>query len=185
MTCIVGYIDQETKEVIIGADSAGVSGLDITVRKDKKVFRVGDFVIGCTSSFRMLQLLNFSFKPPKNYEKEVYEYMCTDFVDAVRDCFKKGGYLQKFKDGDEKGGFFIVGYKGRLFTIQCDFQVSETLRGYDAIGCGDLYALGSIYTSCTSNKQEKDKEKLVLKALKTASYFSAGVCEPFHIIKNK
>ena len=51
MTCIVGLIDG--RRVWMGGDSAGVSGLDITVRADAKVFRNGDFLIGFTSSFRM------------------------------------------------------------------------------------------------------------------------------------
>lgn len=49
MTCIVGYFDKKTKKVTIGGDSAGVSGLHITIRKDPKVFRVGEFIIGCTA----------------------------------------------------------------------------------------------------------------------------------------
>ena len=57
MTCIVGLIDG--RRVWMGGDSAGVSGLDITVRADAKVFRNGDFLIGFTSSFRMGQLLAF------------------------------------------------------------------------------------------------------------------------------
>ena len=40
MTCIVGYLDKKTKKVTIGGDSAGVAGLDITIRKDEKVFKV-------------------------------------------------------------------------------------------------------------------------------------------------
>ena len=71
MTCIVGYLDKKTKKVTIGGDSAGVAGLDITIRKDEKVFKVDNFIIGCTSSFRMIQLLRFSFKPPEIKQKNI------------------------------------------------------------------------------------------------------------------
>ena len=57
MTYIVWFLDKKQKKVIIGGDSAGVAGLNITVRKDVKVFEVGEFVIGCTSSFRMMQII--------------------------------------------------------------------------------------------------------------------------------
>jgi len=174
MTCIVGFIDKKNKKAIIGADSAGVSGLDITIRKDKKVFKVGEFIIGCTSSFRMIQLLQFSFTPPKVYDKDIYEYMCTDFINTVINCFKEGGYLQKYSDGDEKGGTFLVAYKDRLFKVSDDFQVGEATQGYDACGCGDSYALGSIF-----NTNKTNANTIVLEALKTAEYFSGGVCEPF------
>ena len=66
MTCIVGLIDGN--RVWMGGDSAGVSGLDITVRSDPKVFRNGDFLIGFTSSFRMGQLLAFRLRPPPRPE---------------------------------------------------------------------------------------------------------------------
>lgn len=180
MTCIVGFIDKKNKSVVIGADSAGVSGLDVTVRKDEKVFKNGEFVIGCTSSFRMIQLLRFSFTPPKVYDKEIYEYMCTDFVNEIRKCFDTGGYLQKYSAGDEKGGTFLVGYKDRLFKIGEDFQVAEALQGYDACGCGVNYALGSMF-----NTQEKSVKNIVANALKCAENFSGGVRAPFKILTTK
>lgn len=178
MTCIAGYLDKKTKKVTIGGDSAGISDLNIIVRKDKKVFRVGDFVIGCTSSFRMIQLLRFSFKPPEIKSSKVYEYMCTDFIDSVKECFKNGGYLQKYEDGDDKGGTFLVGYKNRLFRIDNDFQVAESRNGIDAIGCGSDFALGSLYSLA---KEDMTPRQKVIKALEAAAFFSAGVCKPFVI----
>lgn len=176
MTCIIGIVDNENNNVVIGADSAGVGYDDIVVRKDKKIFKNNGFVIGCTSSFRMIQLLKYSFKPPKIRNKDIFKYMCVDFVNEVRKCFSDGGYLQKWSTGDEKGGIFLIGYKDRLFKIDNDFQVAETVRGYNACGSGESYALGSIY----NNKNNNIKNK-VLEALKTAEYFSTNVCAPFHI----
>jgi ATP-dependent protease HslVU (ClpYQ) peptidase subunit len=179
MTCIVGIVDKKRKKVIIGGDSAGVSGYNITIRKDVKVFKNGDFVIGCTTSFRMIQLLQFSFKPPKIGKKDIHEYMCTDFINRVRECFKEGGYLQKWTDGDEKGGEFLVAYKDRLFKISTDFQVGENLDGMDACGCGMEFALGALHTL---TKQKISTEKKVLKALECSEYFSSGVSSPFILI---
>lgn len=180
MTCIVGFLDKKTKKVTMGGDSAGVAGLNIVIRKDKKVFKVGEFIIGGTSSFRMIQLLRFSFKPPEiKYRQDLYNYMCTDFINAIRACFKEGGYLQKYTDGDEKGGIFLVAYKNRLFRIEADFQVAENMNGIDAVGCGSDFALGYLHNSYDSVKlSAKDK---VIKALETAAFFSAGVSKPFVI----
>lgn len=173
-------IDKKKKVVIMGADSAGTDGaLNQSIRKDTKIFYNGDFLIGCTSSFRMIQLLRFSFKPPLRGEKDIYEYMCTDFVNAVRECFKNGGFLQKFTDGDEKGGSFLVAYKDRLFAVLTDFQVQENLNGLDACGCGESYALGSMHSSIGT---PKDKIK---KALQAAELFSAGVAGPFNILETR
>ena len=177
MTCIVGIVDKKENKVLMGGDSSGVSGWDLTIRKDAKVFKNGEFVIGCTSSFRMIQLLQFSFKPPE-IKTDLFEYMCTDFVNAIRTCFKDGGYLQKETKGDELGGTFLVAYKDRLFKICSDFQVGESISGMEAIGCGDAYALGSLY----STKKMVNTNDRIIKSLECASFFSIGVHKPFIVV---
>jgi len=176
MTCIVGFLDKENDVVIMGADSAGVAGSLIMARKDTKLFKNGDFVIGCTSSFRMIQLLRFSFKPPVINDKDIYEYMCTDFINEVRKCFTDGGYIQKQKDGDEKGGTFLVAYKNRLFRIDEDFQVGENIDGFASVGCGVEYALGAIHSI---DMNDVSPEIKVLRALQAAEHFCTAVCSPF------
>ena len=180
MTCIAGFVNKN--DVWIGGDSAGVSGYNSRIRKDTKVFKVnGRFLIGYTSSFRMGQLLRFGFSPPEQKAKMPdYEYMCTAFIDAVRKRLKDGGYL-KIKDNEEEGGAFLVGYKGRLYCVEGDLQVGECIDGYDSVGCGDRYALGSLFM--TQNLD--NPEQRILQALKTAEYFSAGVRGPFIIEKLK
>ena len=64
MTAIVAIRQDNT--VYMGGDSAGVAGLKITIRKDPKVFINGNFLMGFTTSFRMGQLLQYSFKPPEH-----------------------------------------------------------------------------------------------------------------------
>jgi ATP-dependent protease HslVU (ClpYQ) peptidase subunit len=172
-------LNKHTDKVIIGGDSASVSYSNIYIRKDSKVFKNGEFVIGCTSSFRMIQLLRFSFKPTEIGDKDVYEYMCTDFINGVRKCFKTGGYLQKYTDGDEKGGTFLVAYKNRLFKVEDDFQVGETINGFDSCGCGQDFALGAMFAL---EKEELTTEQKLTKALEAAGFLSTGVRSPFVII---
>lgn len=175
MTCIVAIIKKD--KVIMGADSAGVSGLDITIRKDPKMFKNKDFLIGCTSSFRMIQLLMFSFKPPEIKNKSLFKYMCTDFIDEVRECFRKGGYLQRELAGDDKGGKFLVAYQNRLFMIDYDFQVEESKINYQSIGSGQKYAMGSLTTTKGLNMSPK---KRVKKALQVAAKHNVAVSPPFN-----
>ena len=174
MTCIVGLVDGD--RVWMGGDSAGVNGLDITVRADTKVFRNGEMLIGFTSSFRMGQLLHYRLEPPhRDPEADVFRYMVVDFVDAVRNCLKDGGYAHRSNDV-ETGGTFMVGYEGRLFSVQSDYQVGEAVRGYHAIGCGADYALGSL-----ASTEGLPAEERVRKALEVAELFSGGVRAPFTI----
>jgi hypothetical protein len=182
MTCIVGIASQG--RVFIGGDSAGVGGYDLTVRNDRKVFRNGDFVMGFTTSFRMGQLLAFAFNPPKPREgTDVFAYMVTDFVDAARATMKTGGFSRVKDTNSEQGGVFLVGYAGRLFKIESDFQVGESIYGFDAAGCGDQLALGSLHTSskATGLFTATDPEERIREALRVAESCSAGVRQPFFI----
>lgn len=179
MTCIVGIAHKG--KTFIGGDSAGVSthDLSLTVRNDRKVFKSGPFVMGFTSSFRMGQLLAFNFTVPAPREgTDLMSYMTGDFIDSVRARFKAGGYAE-VNNGVDRGGTFLVGYKGRLFCIASDFQVGESLHGFDACGCGDLIALGALHAS--KGRSPKERIKAALEAAETCS---AGVRRPFHIVES-
>ena len=187
MTCIVGLIDKDKSEVIIGGDSASSSDVNYTVRKDPKVFYVGDFLIGATTSYRMIQLLRYSLSLPDIGDKDIYEYMCTDFVDTVRECFAKGGFLTKSTEGEDIGGQFLVGYKDRLFLVYSDFSVGESARGYESIGCGQDFALGALFVTvdmweglATSKVQDSCSVALI-----AAANNAIGVLPPYIILKTK
>lgn len=180
MTCIVALkVKRDSRhQVVMGGDSAGVSHLDVTVRKDPKVFRNGECLIGYTSSFRMGQLLRFKFQPPPMKQgTDPFRYMCTSFVDAVRRTLKKGGFSQ-VDSNVERGGHFLVGFRGRIFEVDSDFQVGEAIADYAAIGCGDCYALGALEASSVI-----DPEKRVRQALAVAEKFSGGVRQPFVVLR--
>lgn len=180
MTCIVGLVSGG--KVYLGGDSAGVSEYNIVERGDAKVFRNGPFVMGFTSSFRMGQLLRYSLSVPEQTSEQTDDrFMCTTFIDTVRKCLKDGGYARK-KDGEETGGIFLVGYKDRMYKIESDFQVGRSRRGYEAVGCGENYALASLWE--TSNTKARPKIR-VLRALKCAEEFSAGVRSPFKVLVGK
>lgn len=183
MTCIVGLIDKETKTIYIGGDSAGVGGrYNIRTRKDPKVFIRGPFIMGFTTSFRMGQLLmsdeRFTVRPQKGYESD-YEYMVSAFVPAVQKLFEVGGFIEE-DNKVKSGGTFLVGYKGNLYCIESDFQVAEHHDEFNACGCGEDYALGSLYST---RKTKMIPAERVYEALETAEYFSAGVRKPFNILK--
>jgi ATP-dependent protease HslVU (ClpYQ) peptidase subunit len=178
MTCIAGIVYEG--KVYIGGDSAGVAGYSITVRADEKVFKKGEFVMGFTSSFRMGQLLRYKLNIPFHKPNiDTYEYMVTEFVEAVRQCLKDGGY-SRTNNREEFGGTFLIGYKGELFTIDVDFQVGKSLNSYNAIGCGEDIAKGSMFTSC--RLVDCGPDEIIREALRAAEEFNAGVRGPFTII---
>lgn len=180
MTCVVALIDGE--RVFMGADSAGVGGYSLQVRRDRKIYRVGAMIIGFTTSFRMGQLLGYSLSLPLHHSDVTVErYMATAFIDAVRSCLKTGGFA-KSENGVESGGDFIVAYQRRLFIVHSDYQIAETTNDYAAVGCGFDLALGSLHTSGSAKARSLfTAEERVRLALEAADTFSAGVCAPYYI----
>lgn len=175
MTCIVGLVD--AGRVYIGGDSAGCSGWDLTVRADTKVFRNGQFLFGFTDSFRMGQLLRYALHPPERGEDETpYGFMVTTFIDAVRDCLAAGGVARK-ENGVESGGSFLVGYQGRLYCVQSDYQVAQSEDEFASVGCGSQVALGALYANRGNPAEERIRQ-----ALEAAERFSNGVRAPFVVL---
>lgn len=181
MTCIAAFINKN-KTIIMGADSAGTGGWSRTLRKDPKVFIKNKMIFGFCGSFRMGQLLQFQLKVPDQPKKmDDFEYMVREFVEALRKCLKDGGY-SKISDNEEEGGTFLVGYKGRLYRIDADFQVAESLDGYEALGSGEDLALGSLHTT---NSLPMNSRRRIRLALEAAAYFNVACAAPFVILELK
>ncbi len=180
MTCIVGM---EHKGVVyLGGDSAATSGWDTRIQAAPKVFKLGEFVMGYTTSFRMGQLLQYEFAPPENDCDDDMAYMVTRFVPALRECLKGGGFT-KIQDSREDGGTFLVGYRGALYEVTDEFSVLRSQDGYEAVGCGARYALAAMWVRMRHAEQVQGKPvhpTVTLQlALETAAYFSNGVVSPF------
>jgi len=174
MTCIVGLVHDG--DVYIGGDSAGIAGLSVSIRADEKVFGNGPFIMGFTTSFRMGQLLRYKFSPPaQTVHQGDMEYMVTSFIDACRQCFAGNGFGDKDASA---GGNFLVGYKGKLYNIESDYQVGVPKLAYDAVGCGTDLALGAMFAT-----EGLSPEQRINAALSAASHFSAGVSPPFTILR--
>lgn len=176
MTCIAGLV--HNGRVWMGGDSASVAGWDLTIRTDSKVFIKGPCLIGFTTSWRMGQLLRYRFTPPEHPPgMDDHEYMSTLWIDAVRETLKAGGFARKDNEV-EHGGVFLVGYRGRLFKVDSDYQVGEAFLGFDAVGCGDQAARGALYATRNIGLSPYDRLEMALDA---AEQLSAGVRRPFII----
>lgn len=176
MTCIAG-IEQDGK-VYIGGDSAGVVGLDVIVRSDEKVFQNGPSIFGFSSSFRMGQILRYQLTIPEKLDSmDDTKFVYTLFLEEIRKTLKTFGY-SKVDNNVEEGGNFLVGYAGRLYHVESDYQVGRSLDGFAAVGCGAPYALAVLY--CTQD--DANPERRIYKALQAAEHFSGGVRQPFTIL---
>ena len=182
MTCIVGF--SYKKKCYVGGDSAGseANNGNIAARLDPKVFVRNGYLFGYTSSFRMGDILQYICPPPevKAAKISLREHLIVHWIPVLREKLKAEGCIE-IKESKEKGGTFIVAYRGALCTIHDDFQVSAVIANYCAVGSGYMYALGAFHA--TSSLDMKPKER-VTAALSAAAFHNAYVREPFTIIES-
>ena len=175
MTCIVGLRDGD--RVWVGADSLASNGHIMWDMLDPKIFRNGDFLIGCSGSPRAAQLMQHAFSPPKKHaDDDPKKYMATAFITELRDCFRSGGVCQKNNEVETVDVWTLVCFRSRIFHICSDFQIGERREGFDAIGSGEQFALGSLLSTV-----DKDPEHRVLLALQAAETYCTSVRGPFVI----
>lgn len=171
MTAIVGIA--EGGRVYLGGDSACLSGWDLTLLEQGKVFSVGPYVMGCSGRHRGLQLVRYAFDPPAP-TTDLPKFMATTFVDALRKCLKDGGQAEKVNEREDGSPWILTGVNGRLFTVGSDYSVTESQLPYASTGCGSDLALGALYAT-----EGEPVRKRLRTALKAAEKFSAGVRGPF------
>lgn len=174
MTCIVGLIEDDA--VWIGGDSCGSDENSYMIRKDSKVFLHDDFIYGFCSSFRAGQVLKYKFVEPVNDGLDVDEYLHGPWMSELRKTIVENGCLTS-DNGIELGSNFMVGYSGRLFIVESDFQIAESVLDFVSIGSGSDFALGSLFTV----DERWPAEDKIRTALLAAESFTGTVKSPFVI----
>lgn len=178
MTCVIGYVS-DNGDIFMGSDSMAVSLTDWMILREPKIFIKNDMIFGTASSLRFGQILKYSFNAPLHLENiSTNEYICHDVMIELNKTFEKVSYKKDDK-GDDEDWTFLLGYQGRLYTVQSNLQIVEDVNRYATIGCGGDFAKGALYVMDQLNKTPENK---ITKALEAASQFSM-VKEPFHILK--
>jgi hypothetical protein len=183
MTCIVAIAQNGT--VYMGSDHAASDDKSgwIIARKEPKCFKVGQYAIAFTDSFRMGQILQYSWTPPKytptKTNSGLDKFLRTKFVDSVKLAFKEHGFGDIGGTDEDTGGIFIVGLEGRIFTIDEDFHVGENIVNYMAEGSGGSIALGALHAT----KNQKNPKVRLKAALEAAAEFNMSVSAPFTYIQ--
>jgi ATP-dependent protease HslVU (ClpYQ) peptidase subunit len=183
MTCIVAIAQNGT--VYMGADHAASDDKTgwILARKDPKVFKVGQYGIAFTDSFRMGQILQYNWSPPKytptKTNSGLDKFMRTKFVDSVKDAFRAQGFGSQVSGQEDEGGIFLIGVEGRIFTMDEDFHIGENIVNYMAEGSGGHIALGALHAT----KNQKNPKMRLKLALEAAAEFNMAVSAPFTYIQ--
>jgi hypothetical protein len=186
MTCIVGM--EYGGKVYMGADSASISGWDRNVTAMPKIFSLwseeepdrqrGKFLLGCAGSPRIAQILRYHLciKSPTTIDNE--RYLVKEFIEPARWAIHEYGAAQveNATEATSKNSKFLLGFKGSLYLVDDDFQLTRFASGIAAVGVGDSYAMGAMLALKT-----RDPEKRILKALEIAGQLCMGVCPPYHV----
>lgn len=178
MTCIVAA--RCTDYVMMGCDSLGSSGWDCEVRKDPKMGKVGDYLLGYSGSYRLGQVLLYDFDPPAIESRDghkLYSFIVSKFIPKLRDTLVGAGAIKETNKIQElDGASFIIGIGSHIFVVGLDFQVAWPSLPYAAIGCGAPYAIGAMYLG---HKSRFSGQALLQSGLEAATKFSNGVRGPF------
>jgi len=176
MTCIVAVSDGS--RVTVGADSASVADESLMIRADQKIFKLGELIIGFTSSFRMGQVLQHLTQVPKapSDDRDLMRYMVAEFIPAIRSSLRDAGF-SSVENNVESGGTFIVAIRSKIFCVYSDFQIASPACDYAAVGCGDQIAEGSLFST-----EGESVERRVEVALRAAQAHCSAVRSPFYTL---
>lgn len=190
MTCCIAY-KLKNKGVVLVADTAGTDGDDNQVtRADLKLCKIGDFMLAIAGSFRLRDVLMYDFSIPKKANNiSIDKYMRTKFINAFRDTCVEKGLVKKNDDTNEEEllGEVLVCYKDKVYKIEVDFQVGESIDNFTVIGSGEQIALGAL------SILEKEKigafsvrniKKTLFNILEITSKYKSSVRGPFVSINN-
>ena len=182
MTCIVGL--EHNEGVTIGGDSLLSDYWSGAAMVTPKVWKTGEFIYGYCGSLRAGQILQYIFTAPQlpdgNTDEDLELYLVNYWSEALRECFLHAGSAKiKHEVQSTPNSWFLLGVRGRLYTMQSDFSVWRTDRGYAAIGSGEQFALGALEVLKRSHASIESK---INSALAAAAEHAPTVGLPFHIV---
>lgn len=173
MTCIIGMV--QDGKVYIGGDSRTSRGNNLYITQRKKVFRVGEFIIGSMGSIRMSNVLQHQFFPNPIEIENIDRYMVVDFVEKLRTVLKETG-VSTNEGNVESSAEFLVGVRGKLYRVASDFQVDKEVFDIMATGSGENHAMGAMLAL-----DGLAPEQRILRSLEIVSQLDSSVSAPFHI----
>ena len=172
MTTIVGVC--KNGQVTLGADSQVTSedrrNNSLTM---EKITKNNGYLIAGSGDSTPCDILQHIFAPPVPTiaeRKNLYKFMITKFVPAMRECLEENNW--KPVQGDDSGFSMLIAYDGELFDISDDFSVLLNDTGIYGVGNGSKYAIGALSVGAT-----------VEQALQVAADNDIYTSGPFQIVK--
>ena len=175
MTTIIGVC--KNGNVTMGADSQVTDGTRKNNHvKMEKITKNNGYLIAGSGDSQPCDILQHIFIPPiptVSERKDLYKFMITKFVPAMRECLDENGW--KPSSDDKDSGFnMLFAFDGELFDIGDDFSVLLNSDGIYGVGAGSQFAIGALYAGAS-----------VEKALEIAGNNDIYTSGPFQIVKQQ
>ena len=183
MTCIVAIRTDDY--VYLGTDSFGSNSFTGSkISYPRKVFQVGDFIIGVCGSFRMIQILTHKFAVmPRFVDQDIYEYVYTSFYDSFISCLRQEKFLTDVNNVEVMGGGseLIIGIENKIFVMQGDLSIIEPADDFVCIGSGEYHSQAVLESLKDSKLAPAEK---ILRAIQKTSKYVLSVNEDVFIMTN-
>jgi ATP-dependent protease HslVU (ClpYQ) peptidase subunit len=181
MTCIIAIKDGRT--IIMSADSAASTEDKYSIQKVPKVFKLAvpgsgpvDMLVGFAGCFRGAQILKHAFVVPEWTTGTHEDYLVGRFLPELCKALQAVGIGTK----EDPLGLLtlLIGLQGRLFEVESNGQLLESVKTYAAIGTGADTALAAI--AVLLDHTDDSPWTILDKALAYSADFCTSVRGPFH-----
>jgi len=163
--------------VTMGADSQVTDGNRKNNHvKMEKISKKNGYLIAGSGDSQPCDVLQHIFVPPVPTAKEkedMYHFMISKFVPAMRECLEENGYKND-KEDKESGFNMIIAYNGEVFDIGDDLSVVLNQDGIYGVGAGSPFAIGALYAGAS-----------VTEALEIAAKNDVYTSGPFQVIRQQ
>lgn len=178
MTCIVGLVQNKT--VWLGGDRAATGdGLNRILIKEPKIFEKQGIGFGVCGLPKVMDALQHAIELPSFTGGDDKGYLVSHVIPAIREGLKNLDCTVPHHGQQYFHGAMLIGFAGRLYQLEGNFQLVESAQGFDAVGSGAEPALGSLRST------KGNPKKRLLEALKVSAENNAGVAPPFDVISVK
>lgn len=183
MTCIVALVDQGVTyfagdSLVVTVPSQYHSRVSQGVRHEPKIWAKDGMLYGGNGSVRMLQLLRYMHTPPAYVAgQDKVQYLVSTFIPSLQECCSENEYSVKELDGG-----ILLAWEGKLFTINNEFGVNDTVNAYESVGQASVVAIGSLHTTGTLHLPPLQRLYLALRA---AERHTCVVSAPFRYISSE
>lgn len=156
MTIIAVFEDKVNGRYWIGSDSMAISGETMT-ECGSKLIKKNNYYIGFSESFRAADILREEKTIPNKINS-------ISDVKKLRDNLQTALINQAGASSSSLGATELLGHpfslliisKIGMFYIGGDYQLQKIKDGYEAIGSGQEFAFGALYTSKQYTANGKD-----------------------------